>query len=142
MFGFPLEIITGLGSALIGAFLKLKAQDNADKAMVQQMMLERYVKKEESIQSAREFQSSSANWIRRFLVISFIAMASFILIAPLLGQNIIVPIQVQTGFLFWQETITKFVSLDGIVTPDWLGHAIMSVTSMYFGQSIVSRKHL
>ena len=142
MFGFPLEIITGLGSALIGAFLKLKAQDNADKAMVQQMMLEKFAKTKESIQGAREFQTSNANWIRRFLVIAFIGMASFILVAPLFGVNIIVPVQVQTGFLFWQETITEFVSLEGIVTPDWLGHAIMSVTSMYFGQSIVSRKHL
>lgn len=72
------------------------------------------------------------------------SMAMFILLAPLLGFSTVVPIDVTTGFkilfLDFTTTVTEYVSLQGMVTPVWLPHAIMSVVGMYFGQSIVARK--
>jgi uncharacterized membrane protein YfcA len=71
-------------------------------------------------------------------------MAGFILLAPLLGQNTTVPVEITSGFKFlffdFTNTVTEYVELEGVVVPEWLSHAIMSVVGMYFGQSIVARK--
>jgi hypothetical protein len=36
-------------------------------------------------------------------------------------------------------TVTEYVTLEGMVTPEWLPHAIMSVVGFYFGNSIAKR---
>ena len=68
----------------------------------------------------------------------------FILIAPNLNLPTVVPVEVTSGFKFlfldFTNTVTEWVTLEGMVTPEWLPHAIMSVVGMYFGQSLVSRK--
>ena len=144
MFGLPMEAITMIGSTLGGAGLKLFAQAQADKAEQQKQLLGRLTASEDSVQNARKYDTPNAQWIRRFLVVSFMSMAMFILIAPILGFKTVVPIDVTTGFSFlffdFKDTVTQFVSLDGMVTPAWLPHAIMAVVGMYFGQSIVARR--
>jgi uncharacterized membrane protein YfcA len=71
-------------------------------------------------------------------------MAAFILTAPLLDLPTVVPVEVTTGFKFlfldFTNTVTEWETLEGMVTPEWLPHAIMAVVGMYFGQSIVARK--
>ena len=144
MFGLPLEVITMIVSTLGGAFLKLMAQAQQDRAEQFKMATQRFKAAEDSINNARKFQNPNANWIRRFLVISFMSMAGFILLAPLLGQTTTVPVEVTTGFKFLfldlSNTVTEYINLEGIVVPDWLSHAIMSVVGMYFGQSVVQRR--
>jgi|TARA_B100000035_G_scaffold148704_1_gene126768 uncharacterized membrane protein YfcA len=144
MFGLPLEVITMIVSTLGGAFLKLMAQSQQDRAEQFKMATQRFKASEDSISNARKFQNPNANWIRRFLVISFMSMAGFILLAPLLGQTTTVPVEVTTGFKFLfldlSNTVTEYINLEGIVVPDWLSHAIMSVVGMYFGQSVVQRR--
>ncbi len=144
MFGLPLEVITMLASLIGGAALKLMAQAQQDRAEQLQAALTRFDKSEESVESARGYQNKNASWIRRFLVMCFMAMAGFILIAPLLGQHTVVPVEVTSGFKFlffdFSNTVTEYITLEGVVVPDWLSHAIMSVVGMYFGQSIVTRK--
>ncbi len=144
MFGLPLEVITMIVSTLGGAFLKLMAQAQQDRAEQFKMATQRFKAAEDSISNARKFQNPNANWIRRFLVISFMSMAGFILLAPLLGQTTTVPVEVTTGFRFLfldlSNTVTEYINLEGIVVPDWLSHAIMSVVGMYFGQSVVQRR--
>ena len=144
MFGIPLEVITMLASLIGGAVLKLMAQAQQDRAEQLQAVITRHDKAEESIGNARGYQTANANWIRRFLVVSFMGMAGFILLAPLLGQNTTVPVEITSGFKFlffdFTNTVTEYVELEGVVVPEWLSHAIMSVVGMYFGQSIVARK--
>ena len=144
MFGLPMEAITMMGSTLGGAGLKMWAQSQADKAEQQKQLLARGEAAEKSVKAARAYQNPNAQWIRRFLVISFMGMAMFILLAPVLGFNTVVPVDVTSGFsiLFFdfKNTVTEYVQLSGMVTPVWLPHAIMSVVGMYFGQSIVARK--
>jgi len=144
MFGLPMEAITMMGSTLGGASLKLFAQAQADKAAQQQQLMARFDGSEKSVDAARAHQNPNAQWIRRFLVISFMGMAAFILLAPVLGFNTVVPIDVTSGFSFlffdFKNTVTEYIQLSGMVTPQWLPHAIMSVVGMYFGQSIVARR--
>ena len=144
MFGMPLELITGLISLILGAVLKLWSQAQQDKADQQKALIERFKESEDSVQAAREFNPPSAQWTRRFMVISFMGMAAFILTAPVWGFKTVVPVEVTSGFkwLFFDFTnkATEYVTLDGMVTPEWLPHAIMATVFFYFGQSAVNRK--
>ena len=131
-------------SVLGGAVMKMWSQSQKDKADQQKMLMQRYAASEDSVAAARAYDTPNAQWIRRFLVVSFMAMAAFILIAPILDLPTVVPVEVTSGFKFlfldFTNTVTEWKTLKGMVTPEWLPHAIMAVVGMYFGQSIVSRK--
>lgn len=144
MFGFPIEAITMILSTVGGAVMKMWSQAQSDKAEQQKALLQRFSASEDTVENARKYQNPNAQWIRRFLVMSFMGMAMFILLAPMWGLDTVVPIEVTSGFKFlfldFTNTVTEWVSLEGMVTPEWLPHAIMAVVGMYFGQSIVSRR--
>ena len=144
MFGLPIEAITILLSVVGGAVMKMWSQSQADKAEQQMALMRQFSAGQESVSNARAYQNPNAQWIRRFLVVSFMTMAAFILIAPVFGMPTVVPVEVTSGFkllfLDFTNTVTEWQTLEGIVTPVWLPHAIMSVVGMYFGQSIASRK--
>jgi hypothetical protein len=144
MFGLPMEIITMLGSTLGGAVMRIWSQSNADKAEQWKMALEAGRENELSRSAAREWNTPHANWTRRFLVVSFMAMAMFIIVSPLLGQTTQVPIISTEGFkllfLDFTKEVTEYIQLEGVVTPEWLSHAIMAVVGLYFGSSITSRR--
>ena len=144
MFGIPMEVVTMLGSTVGGAVMRIWSQANADKAEQWKMALEAGRENELSRSAAREWSTPHANWTRKFLVVSFMVMAMFIIVAPLLGQSTQVPVISTEGFkllfLDFTKDITTWVELEGVVTPEWLSHAIMAVVGLYFGSSITSRR--
>ena len=144
MFGIPMEVITMLGSTVGGAVMRIWSQANADKAEQWKMALEAGRENELSRSAAREWSTPHANWTRKFLVVSFMTMAMFIIAAPLLGQTTQVPIVSTEGFkllfLDFTKDVTQYIQLEGVVTPEWLSHAIMAVVGLYFGASISSRR--
>lgn len=144
MFGLPLEAITMILSVVGGGVMKMWSQSQADKAKQQDVLMSQFSAGQDSVESARAHQNPNAQWIRRFLVVCFMSMAMFILLAPVLGLPTVVPVEVTSGFkllfLDFSNTVTEWRTLEGMVTPEWLPHAIMAVVGMYFGQSIVSRK--
>ena len=144
MFGIPMEVITMLGSTVGGAVMRIWSQANADKAEQWKMALEAGRENELSKSAAREWSTPHANWTRKFLVVSFMAMAMFLILAPLLGQTTQVPIVSTEGFkllfLDFTKDVTEYIQLEGVVTPEWLSHAIMAVVGLYFGSSITSRR--
>jgi uncharacterized membrane protein YfcA len=144
MFGLPVEMITMVVSVVGGSVMKMWSQGQSDKADQQKALIQRFSASEDSVQNARNYQNPNAQWIRRFLVVSFMGMAMFILTAPLLDLPTVVPVEVTSGFKFlfldFTTTVTEWVTLEGMVTPEWLPHSIVAVVGMYFGQSIVSRK--
>jgi hypothetical protein len=144
VFGIPLEVVTMLGSTVGGAVMRIWSQSNADKAEQWKMALEAGRENELSRSAAREWSTPHANWTRKFLVVSFMAMAMFLILAPLLGQTSQVPVISTEGFkilfLDFTKEVTQYVELEGIVTPEWLSHAIMAVVGLYFGSSISSRR--
>jgi hypothetical protein len=144
MFGIPMEVVTMLGSTVGGAVMRIWSQANADKAEQWKMALEAGRENELSRSAAREWSTPHANWTRKFLVVSFMVMAMFIIVSPLLGQSTQVPIISTEGFkllfLDFTHEVTEYIQLEGVVTPEWLSHAIMAVVGLYFGSSISSRR--
>lgn len=145
MFGLPMEVISMIFSTIMGAWMKMKAQDQADKAEQQKMLLEMNKAQEASIAHARKYDNPSAAWTRRFIVICLMVFAGIILIAPILfghGTNVLTETTHGWKFLFldslWTEMEWK--ELAGVVTPDWLPYAIMNILGFYFGTSAASRR--
>ena len=97
------------------------------------------------MKEARKYDTPHSQWVRQFLVISFMAMALIVLLAPTIGYPTVVEVY-EKGFsflgLFEIGGRTVFETVDGIIAPTWLGQAVMSIVGFYFGQSVASRKHL
>ena len=143
MFGLPLEVITMLASTIGGGFMKMWSQSQADKADQFGRLVSSFKEEEASRERAANMTSPEASWAKKFLVVSFMAMAAYILLAPAFGLNTQVPVEVTSGFKFlfldFTNTVTEYVDLNGTVVPEWLGHSIMAVVGLYFGQSITRR---
>ena len=136
MFGLPLEVITMLISTVGGAYIRMNADSRQDLANER-------INRAAVTQAAREFKSPSANWMRRFITISFVGMAFVILMAPFFNLPTIVPIEVTDGFKFlfldFTTKTTEFIKLEGMVTPVYLPFTIMSIIGFYFGNSMAKR---
>tara|TARA_B110000285_G_scaffold80200_1_gene92600 strand:- start:1989 stop:2417 length:429 start_codon:yes stop_codon:yes gene_type:complete len=140
-----IEIISLVASSVVGFLFKMIAQGAADRAEQQRLMLETHATFAKSISQAREYDTPQSNWVRRFLVISFIGMALIVLLAPTLGYPTVVAVTTDSiNFLGLIEIggKTVFETIEGIIAPVWLGQAVMSIVGFYFGQSVASRKHL
>ena len=144
MLGFPLEIWSMLFSTLGGAFMKLWTESRADLQEERLYNSNNFEAYEKSMGRAAGLNKPQDMSMKKLLVVSVMAMAFFILLAPLFGLPNQVPIEVTEGFKFlfldFTTTVTEYIELNGVVTPDWLGHAILSVFGLYFGQSIARRR--
>jgi hypothetical protein len=132
MFGLQMEVITMLISTVGGAYIRMRTdgqKDLADERLARAGM----------VQSARDFKGPQVSWMRKFITMSFIGMAFIILLAPMFNLPTVVPVEVTTGILFWKETVTEYVTLEGMVTPEYLPFTIMSIVGFYFGNSMAKR---
>ena len=99
---------------------------------------------EKATKGARALQTKSAKWARKFIVVTLMTLAAFILVAPVLWMtptNVLA--EVTHGFKLWLFDFTwtsmEWKELSGIVTPEWLPYAIMNVIGFYFGTAAVNR---
>jgi len=136
MFGLPMEIVTMLISTVGSAYIRMKSDSQQDLANERSF-------RAGQMAAVREFQSPGTSWMRKAITLSFLGMAYIILFAPIFGLPTVVPVEVTEGFKIlmfdFTTTVTEYVTLDGMVTPEWLPHAIMSVVGFYFGNSMAKR---
>jgi hypothetical protein len=138
-----MEIITMIISTVGGAWIKLHAQSQADKAKQHEMAIQRDKYIRESVNDARAYNSANVSWTRRFIVVMFMSMMAYMLLAPLLGMPTNVPIEVTEGFRFlffdFSNTVTKYVQLEGTVMPEYFAHVIVAIIGFYFGVGAAKR---
>jgi uncharacterized membrane protein YfcA len=144
MFGLPIEAISMLGSTAMGGMMKMWGQAQADKAEQHKMLLQRNTQIEQGVNNARQMQNPNAAWIRRFIVVfSLLAGIGIVFMAPIMGMQTNVPIEVTEGFKFLfidtTKTMTEYIALEGFVTPEWLPVAIMNIIGFYFGSAAMKR---
>jgi len=145
MFGIPLEVISMLASTILGGFMKMKADQRQDEHDRNAQTLSLLQTNEKGARRAAKMQTKSAKWARKFIVVCLMAMAAFILIAPVVFQeNTNVLTEITHGFKLWLFDFTwetnEWKQLTGVVTPDWLPYAIMNVLGFYFGTAAVQRQ--
>lgn len=145
MFGLPIEAMSMLGSTLLGGLMKIASQRMADKAAEQKMLIARNSQIEGDINNAAQRDNTDGgNYIRRVIaILALLGGLGIVFVAPLDGEVTNVPIQVTEGWKFlwfdFTNTVTKYVQLDGYVTPEWLPVAIMNIIGFYFGAGAMKR---
>jgi len=136
MFGIPMEIVTMILSTVGSAYIRMQADSRQDLAVERQY-------RAGAMEAVRAFTSPPVNMMRRFITIAFLGMAYILLLAPLLDMPTVVPVEITEGFkiLFFDFTSTRidYITLEGMVTPQYLPHAIMAVVGFYFGNSMAKR---
>jgi len=141
----PIEIITMLGSTLLGGALKLWSMSVKAKAEQQKALIERGTLKKEAVQEAREAKSPEIVFTRR--VIALAAIFSIIVfpltIAPMMGLTVTHGwTEWQSGFLFFTDgkDVMIWKEAVGLVITPLHTHLVAAISGLYFGGSIVGSR--
>ena len=150
----PVELITMGGGAALGGLFKMmdKAQENKAKQneMMMQMMKAKTEEKDaDEMRATRSADAAAARvgndpfakMTRRMFVLAMIALGAWSMMGGLTGLDIVVPVEVTTGFnllglIDTTGTTTEFVRLENaIVAFEWLKISLLAAGSFYLGKS-------
>ena len=123
--GFPFEIITMLGSTVLGGVMSVWAESRKDKAEHQKLLIQ---------------------WTRRIIALSSVFA---IVILPKLVAVYYPTVDVtvgytnfQPGFLFLTQgkDVFEWITFQGLVITQLDTNLVSAIIGMYFGGSLVSKK--
>ena len=143
--GIPFEIITMLGSSVLGGVMSMWGQAQKNKQENYKMMMGARKQEQESIQAARNVDGFSA-WTRR--VIALTGVFSIVLL-PKLAAIFLPELNVAVGYTEWQPGMWFFTEgRDAIVWKSFSGGLVITpldtnlmaaLVGFYFGASAVKR---
>jgi len=144
MFGLPVEMITMLGSSVLGGVMSIWGQSIKAKQDAQKMLLARGKFQMEEIDKARRYENPGFQFTRRVIALTAVF---FIIVWPK-----IVPVFFDTAvFLTWTEFSRGFLFLieqkemlvdrkyAGVVITPMDTHLMASIIGLYFGGSLVKK---
>ena len=144
MFGLPVEMITMLGSSVLGGFMTIWGQSIKAKQDVQKMILARSNNQKKHISEARTYENKGFQFTRRIIALTAVF---FIIVWPK-----IVPVFFDVSvFLTWTEFSRGFLFLieqkemlvdrqyAGVVITPMDTHLMASIIGLYFGGSLVKK---
>lgn len=152
--GIPLELITLIGSTLIGGILKIWGMKAKYKAQKDQATLSALNAQAKITKDAREYGNKGFQWTRRFIAISAVLS---IVVLPILAPAIISLLPVGIPYFpitfgyteltggFWPFTDAKDIinwkTIEGgiLITP-FHTHMMAAINGMYFGGSLVGSR--
>ena len=144
MVGLTVEMITMLGSSLLGGMMSIWGQSIKAKQEEQKMLMERANFQMKSIESARTYENKRLSMDRRIIALT----AVFFIIAwpklvPVLFDVPVIPTWTEftNGFLFLIDK--KEILLDreflGLVITPLDTHLMSAIVGLYFGGSLVKK---
>tara|TARA_R100001082_G_scaffold97269_1_gene65086 strand:- start:217 stop:648 length:432 start_codon:yes stop_codon:yes gene_type:complete len=142
--GIPFEIITMLGSTLLGGIMSLWSQSIKAKQAQQKMLMERAKFQAETVKEAREYENTGFQWTRRIIALTAIfAIVVFPKVVAVFFPDISVTVgytEFRPGFLFFSEKeVLKWRALEGLVITPLDTNLVGAIVGMYFGGSLVKR---
>ena len=142
--GIPFEIITMLGSTLLGGIMSLWSQAIKAKQAQQKMLMERAKFQAETVKEAREYENTGFQWTRRIIALTAIfAIVVFPKVVAVFFPDISVTVgytEFRPGFLFFSEKeVLKWRALEGLVITPLDTNLVGAIVGMYFGGSLVKR---
>jgi len=145
MFGLPIEVISMVGSTLLGGVMTMWGQSAKDKQDQFKMLMQKNEQVEQSVQNARQMSDPFAAWTRRIIALTMIfGSLAIIFAAPMMDTVTNVPVERQEGFKFlfldFTHTVTEYVQLSGFVVPEWLHIVVLNIVGFYFGAAAMQRK--
>tara|TARA_R100001530_G_scaffold13890_1_gene12700 strand:- start:367 stop:798 length:432 start_codon:yes stop_codon:yes gene_type:complete len=142
--GIPFEIITMLGSTLLGGLMSLWSQSIKAKQAQQAMLMERAKFQQKAVQSAREYDNKGFQWTRRIIALTAIfAIVVLPKVVAVFYPEISVTVgytEFRPGFLFFSEKeVLKWRALQGLVITPLDTNLVGAIVGMYFGGSLVKK---
>ena len=144
MFGLPVEMITMLGSSVLGGVMTVWGQSIKAKQAEQKMLLARGKFQMDAIEKARQYDNKGFQWTRRIIALTAVF---FIIVWPK-----IVPVFFDVSvFLTWTELSRgvfflieqKELLVDrkfaGVVITPMDTHLMSAIVGLYFGGSLVKK---
>ena len=144
--GIPFEMITMLGSTVLGGVMSIWSQSIKAKQEQQKMMLERAEVLTAAFREAREYENVGFQWTRRIIALTAIfAIIVLPKILPLIdpqAQVIVGYLEFKPGFLFFEgKEVMQWVPMAarGIVITPLDTNLVAAITGLYFGGSLVKK---
>ena len=140
----PFEMITMLGSTILGGVMSIWSQSIKAKQAEQKMLLARAEKQAKLFKEAREYENPGFQWTRRIIALTAVfAIVLFPKLLPLLQPDasvIVGYLEFKPGFLFIPEKeIMKWITLSSnslVITP-LDTNLVSAIIGLYFGGSLV-----
>ena len=142
--GLPVEMITMLGSSVLGGVMSIWAQSIKAKQEEQKMLMERANFQMKAVESARTYENKGFQFTRRIIALTavFFIIAWPKLVPVLFDVPVILTwTEFTQGFLFLIEK--KEVLMDksflGLVITPLDTHLMSAIVGLYFGGSLVKK---
>ena len=142
----PFEMITMLGSTVLGGVMTIWSQSIKAKQAEQKMLLARADKQAERFKEAREYENPGFQWTRRIIALTAVfAIVVLPKILPLVTPDAHVIVgytEFKPGFLFFEgKDVMKWVPMahKGIVITPLDTNLVSAIIGLYFGGSLVKK---
>ena len=144
--GIPFEMITMLGSTVLGGVMSIWSQSIKAKQAEQNMLLQRAEVQTAAFKEAREYENVGFQWTRRIIALTAIfAIVVLPKILPLIdpqAQVIVGYLEFKPGFLFSEgKEVMQWIPMAarGIVITPLDTNLVAAITGLYFGGSLVKK---
>ena len=144
--GIPFEMITMLGSTVLGGVMSIWSQSIKAKQAEQKKLLQRAEVQTAAFKEAREYENVGFQWTRRIIALTAIfAIVVLPKILPLIdpqAQVIVGYLEFKPGFLFFEgKEVMQWIPMAarGIVITPLDTNLVAAITGLYFGGSLVKK---
>ena len=142
----PFEMITMLGSTVLGGIMSIWSQNIKAKQAEQKMLLARAEVQTAAFKEAREYENVGFQWTRRIIALTAIfAIIVLPKILPLVSpdaHDIVGYTEWKPGFLFFEgKDVMNWVPMahKGIVITPLDTNLVSAIIGLYFGGSLVKK---
>ena len=144
MMGIPFEIITMLGSTILGGIMSLWSQSIKAKQANQAMLMERAKFQQKAVKDAREYENVGFQWTRRIIALTAIfSIVVFPKVVAVFFPEVSVTVgytEFRPRFLFVPEKeIMEWRQMYGLVITPLDTNLVGAIVGMYFGGSLVKK---
>jgi hypothetical protein len=144
MGGLPVEMITLLGSSLLGGLMTVWGQTIKAKQAEQKMLLARGKFQMEAIEKARVYDNKGFQWTRRIIALSAVfAIIVWPKIVPVFFDTSVWLTWTEFTRGFWFLIEKKEMVMDkeffGVVITPLDTHLMSAIVGLYFGGSLVKK---
>lgn len=141
--GIPFELITMLGSGLLGGVMTLWGQKMKNEAERYERLIDAAKVQGQLFADARKFDKPGVQFTRRFIAVcAVLAIIVWPKVVAVFYPDVLVTIgysEWNPGFLFFTEgqDVIKWERTAGLVITPLDTHLMSSIIGLYFGASIV-----
>lgn len=141
--GIPLELVTMLGSSVLGGVMTIWSQNMKSKQEAFQRAIDGLAAQSKATDEARRYENKGFQVTRRVIALSAIgAVIVWPKVVPVFWPELPVVVgwtEWNPGFLFLTEgeETTVWQSLKGLVITPLDTHLVSAITGLYFGASMV-----